>query len=67
MYIKFNSKTIAFTISDCCCQVNIRLFFLMNQSDGCCCLISNPFVYGSLNASGTIEYISYHRNISFYV
>ena len=33
MYIKFNSKTIAFTISDCCCQVNIRLFFLMNHSD----------------------------------
>ena len=33
MYIEFNSKTIAFTISDCCCQVNIQLFFLMNHSD----------------------------------
>ena len=27
MYIKFFSKTIAFTISDCCRQVNIQLFF----------------------------------------
>lgn len=33
MYIEFNSKTIAFTISDCCCQLNIRLLFLMNHSD----------------------------------
>ena len=32
MYIKFNSKTIAFTISDCCRQVDIRLFFRVNHS-----------------------------------
>ena len=32
MYIKFNSKTIAFTTSDCCCQVDIRLFFRVNHS-----------------------------------
>lgn len=33
MYIKFNSKTIAFTISDCCCQVDIRFVFRKNHSD----------------------------------
>ena len=33
MYIKFNSKTIAFTISDCCCQVDIQFVFHKHHSD----------------------------------